>query len=144
MSYKLFRLSTHDPFFKVPKSNLWFSQHWKARKNQEKSWGLEVSQIFICKKNWKDSLAHQLIRANFIPIFDVLFFCPRFWVTSYWSAACQAFKSCLLIGCQKQVKQLPKIVDQTWVAHFNLFKHLNDLQLPRKLFESIYLVPSTS
>ena len=69
---------------------------------------------------------------------------PWFWAISYWSAACQAFKSCPLIGCLKQLKQLPKIVEWTWVTHFNLFKHLNDLQLWSKLFESIYLVLSIS
>ena len=131
-------------FEKSQKATYSFLSTGKQEKIKKNRGHWKYPKIYQQKKNWEDSLTHQLVRANFIPIFDVSFFCPRFWVISYWSAACQAFKSCLLIGCQKQLKQLPKIVDQTWVTHFNLFKHLNDLQLFQKLFESIYLVPSTS
>ena len=64
----------------------------------------------------------------------------NFWLVS-WS---NVFKSWHLIGCQQPQKHLPIIVETAWVTVFNLFKHLNDLQLWWKLFESIYLVPSIS
>ena len=45
-------------FEKFQKAPYGFLSTGKQEKNQEKSWVLEVPQIFICKKNWEDSLTH--------------------------------------------------------------------------------------